>query len=686
MEEGKLTCPTCLKSYPIPEGGLQKLPPNTFLNNLLETIEQFSERDQIKCVCENEGQPEYYCQDCRKHLCSTCSDHHKILPMSENHKLHSVEDMQSMTPLQIAALHPPMCSIHDEPLSLFCCNIPICMHCTITVHNAWEGNHKPISISKAYESSKKTLESLKKSTHHCKSILYEGLIAIIENSKNLDESTDKGLRDIDEHVQTMINQVKKNGEKMKNELQMLYKKKKKINYTQKDELTTKISDIDTKLGFLNQLLKSDKVTVIQSSETVITALNERINELPKTEPNDNGQIYFFKNKSQLASLQLSVMGYVSHMRAADYLTLKGPISVTQGQTITVYVIKTDECEIHENQLKAKWTQPTGETNIAEVQECSYGNGKFFVTGKCTSPGFCKIYVTADGEQIKKSPMIIKVEKVGLVKTIDIYNLLIYPHGTKYQRHMNVNYNQKDDCLLVSCGTNEILKYKQSGAYIGKVTLPKGMRVNRMYIMKNGNIAFSDFNNKCIMVCDNNGQVIKSIGQGILTEPAGIYVDEASKLVYVADEVGGLFMFDFVSGQMIRKIGPKNRLLLKMNGVTDVTLTNQGNLLALEFAEPHRLQLFDNEGRFIKVLVEAGYENGEVRNPRRIVVDLDDNIIILSKHKLQLLSDNGSFIKRIDKQEDGINGPMGLCIISYCPRRVAVANSEAKFNPIQIFNY
>ena len=49
----------------------------------------------------------------------------------------------------------------------------------------------------------------------------------------------------------------------------------------------------------------------------------------------------------------------------------------------------------------------------------------------------------------------------------------------------------------------------------------------------------------------------------------------------------------------------------MSGVIDVTLTNQGHLLVLDYNN-NRLQQFDNEGRFMKVLVKGGDGNGKVR--------------------------------------------------------------------------
>ncbi|XP_033124445.1 E3 ubiquitin-protein ligase TRIM31-like, partial [Anneissia japonica] len=167
--KGELICPTCSKSYPIPEGGLQKLPPNTFLNKLIETIDQFSKKDPIKCACKK-GEAQQY-------------------------------------------------------------------------------------------------------------------------------------------------------------------------------TTARIADSTC-------ALLSDEGTAMLSSETLITALKDRIKELPKTEPDDNGHINSLVNKEQKASLKEYEMGTVTQ-RAADFLTLKGEESVTEGQTIVVKIIKPDECKVHANQLKAK---------------------------------------------------------------------------------------------------------------------------------------------------------------------------------------------------------------------------------------------------------------------------------------------------------------------------------------------
>ncbi|XP_033116547.1 tripartite motif-containing protein 2-like [Anneissia japonica] len=534
--KGKLTCPTCSKSYAIPKGGLQKLPLNTFLINLLETIEQIDKRDEMKCFCEK-GEAKNYCQECRLYLCSTCSNCHNTLPVSTNHKLHTVENVQSMSAQDFALLCLPLCLLHNKPVEFYCteCKTSICINCTLMGHKLWEVKHKPIRIS--------------------------------------------------EVLQTL-----------------------------------------TETGLKN---------------------------------------------NESASLQKCDIRNVNTARVTECLMLQREESVSQDQTV-IKIIKTDECEIHANQLKATWTHPTGETYTTEIEEDK--NGIYFVTGNNLRPGICKLDVNVDGEAIKQSPMMVKIEKVAvLINTIKINQI--------YVRDVVMC---EDDCLLVSCSTNVILKYKQSGENIGKVTLARSVQVYKMQKLKNGNIAFSDWGNQCIQICSMNGQLVKSVGKEVLKNPFGIHVDEGSNIVYVADWETRCVLLSIDSGEMIRKIGSQGNIQQgKMIGMVDVTLTKEGHLLILEYSN-HRLQLFDKEGMWVKVLIKAGDENGKIRNPDGVVVDADDNIIISCKNKLQLFSKNGNFIKRIDKDDDGINNPEGIAIISYYPRKVAVANNGDK--TLKIFNY
>ncbi|XP_071961288.1 tripartite motif-containing protein 2-like [Antedon mediterranea] len=665
----KETCPTCSKSYQIPEGGLKKLPPNTFLNNLLETIEQFTNTDQTKCICGKEGKAKTYCQDCRQYLCQNCSGAHKNIRACKNHKLHSVEDVQSMSVSEINAMHPPLCSIHNEPLTVFCkiCDVAICIHCQLMDHKEWEGKdkHTIISITDAFKTFKQKSAELEKVAKQCTDRLNDDLKVMTDDVTKLDAKREKSLRGIENHVEELVRRIKDSGDKLKSEVDAMYKIKRKTTDADIEDVTTTVSFINTNINLLHHLGKGNEATAMLSGNDVIRALDDRINEVSKL--TYDAEIKFVKNSQQIISLQKDI-GIVTG-RTADRLELRGDYNVTVGESISVKIIKTDESEINTNDLKVTLTQPTGKTIIPEVEEDI--NGDYTVIGRCTSAGICKVDVRVDGEHIKKSPMSIKVQE-RLLKTIKIDNVKV----------RDVVFLD-DNCLGVSYKDNVIHKYKESGEDIGKVTLSEGMQVNRMYTMNNGNIAFSDCSNKCITICTMNGEVIKSFGdQGVLKNLRGIHVDEASSVIYVANNED-VAMFNIESGKLIKKIAECDCTGLKCPNISDVAITRQGHILVL-YNIKHCLKLFDKGGKFIKELINEANEDGTVKHPKGVVVDDDDNIIISSSHKLQLFSNSGQFIKRIDKKKDGINDPHGLCILSHHPRRLAVTNNGDK--TVKIFNY
>ncbi|XP_033109040.1 tripartite motif-containing protein 2-like [Anneissia japonica] len=629
---------------------------NSFVDDLLGNTEQ--QRDQIKCVCENEAR--YYCHECRRYLCTNCSDHHTKYPLMENHKLQTLGDMQSKAPNDdLSVLQPLMCSTHNKTLKFFCeqRKHPICEECI-------NANQNPIPISEAFEEFKISATELKENAKDFIDNLQRGVNGVRQTDTKLEESKETCLKDIDDIVQELINKINENKDDMKNKVQTIYKNKKRVLNMQISELTTKISDVKKPLARLNMLLKGDKTKAMHLSNRVYEGLIEKLDRSTYTKPNDDGKIYFFKDISSL-QWQCNIGNVTETM--ADHLALKGGEDVTQGQPIVVKVCKTDEYEIDANYMRATWTQPTGETTITQVEED--GNGGHVVTGKCTSPGVCTLDVSVDSKPIRQSPMRIKVIKEGLIHTIKIEEVTVSDV---------VFYD--DNRMLVSCQTKDIFRYKQSGEYIEKVTLSEGVKVNRMYKIKNGGLAFSDCGNKCIALIDMNDQVVKSIGQGKLTNPKGLHVDESN--VYVADW-NCIFVFNIDNGQVIRRIQQERN-------VPDITLTKGGNVIVLydqnsnftyynNTKEQCIIQALDNEFKFLKNIVKAD----RMWKPRGVKVDADDNIIIASEHKLELFSIDGIFIKRIDKEDDGINIPWVLSIANY-PRRVIVANKGN--TTIQIYNY
>ncbi|XP_071950822.1 E3 ubiquitin-protein ligase TRIM45-like [Antedon mediterranea] len=662
-----LSCPTCSKSCSIPEEGLQRLPPNTSVTELLETIEQFTNADQMRCVtCGKEGHPESYCQDCREFLCLNCSGHHKNIRACKNHKLQSVEDVRSMSVKDIIATYPPLCSIHNESLSSFCkiCNIPICIHCSITNHKQWEEKDKHMLhvglSSDELKTLKETSVELEKAANKCTSKLNENLEVILDIDKKLEENKERSLQDIDNHVEEMVARIKESGETLKKEVKTIYNQKKTVTDFQIAELTTAISDINTNICLLHHLKESDGAMAISSGNSIIRALEMRIKEAPKTIPDDNVQINFVKNKQQNASLQEDIGSVIQTSETAISLELNGPECVTTDQVIEVKIIKTAECDLHEKYLEATWRKPSGKIEVDTKQcSCRYITSNNTFKGRSISAGICQVDVSVDGNYIKKSPITIKVEKVGLIKEVRI---------SADNDNVPVDVvRDVNDCMLVSCRSNIIHRYKQSGDYVSKVTLPIDVKVNRMFKMRNGNIAFSDCGEtKSIKICTIDGEVVKSIGESKVISPHGLYVNERTNIVYVCNG-RHLVLFDIKSGKTISEV------FIDKKVVTDLCLTERNILLLGDSC----IYCCDYEGKVSK------YKEFSSRSTLRgIEVDDDDNLLIASGYEVEVFKRySGRSIKSIGKSRELTNA-QGLALLSYYPRRVAVIDD----NKVKIFNY
>ncbi|XP_033120360.1 E3 ubiquitin-protein ligase TRIM71-like [Anneissia japonica] len=656
-----LICPTCYQPCTIPEGGLQKLPPNTFLINLLENVEQFEEENKIKCLC-SKAYAKFYCQNCRNHLCCSCKDQHELFPQLRDHQIHSVEDVKSITSRDLSSLNTPLCSLHkDNALNYYCnvCVTPICTNCTITEHS----EHKHVDISDAFN-------EFVESTVHLKQDVEEFKATMITRRENaqlkaikLEESNEKCKNDINAFVEEMKNLINEMEANLLKELHNVYGRMKKRNICEIDDLNRMASDVDTRWNYISQLLKNNKATALQSSERAVVALQDKIKVFQEVELRDEAEIHFLKENKSYSELKQNGIGCIVEN---DFKMNLDSLTVTRGQTFMIKISKISDK--YASKVNATLTHDD-EITIPKTEH--QRNGDCVISGTCSCVGVWNLNVGLGEIPIKGSPLNISVENIGLRCKHDL------------KEYVTGVVMTNDELLLVANKSNEILKLEESVE--SRINLPKGAKVHRINTLKtNGNIVFSDTGNRCITICKLDGQVIRSIGEGLIGNPYGIDVNERTNELYVADYTNNcIFVFSLESYQLIKKIGSKG----KCNGIvekpSDVTLTKDGHVVVADTLN-HRIQMFDREGSFIQVLVQEGFENGKVKYPRGVVMDEEEHLIVASNHKLQLFEKSGKFIKIIGQQQDGINNPEGVCVVSYYPRRVAVANWNKK--NVLIFNY
>ncbi|XP_033095459.1 uncharacterized protein LOC117100021 [Anneissia japonica] len=311
-KQGQLVCPTCRQSQMIPEGGLQKLYPNIFVNNMLDCFEKVENAGNTKCFCCQQTNTEFYCQQCRISLCSVCVQQHKILPALVSHTLHPMKDIKTMTLQQFSSLHPALCPEHEEPLNYYCtkCETAICIHCTIIKHQNKDGSHHYIDISEAFDKFKQKAAKIEPAVAN--------FINKIENSQKtlklcletLTKHKAMCEQEIDQLVEEAIEIVNEHGIKLKENADFIFEQKKRTIESQDNELMTLLKKVTRTQNFISQLMKSDAATAMESCDKAIVKIKKHIENLPDIKQQGNSDVTVCKERTQLFALREKGIGVI----------------------------------------------------------------------------------------------------------------------------------------------------------------------------------------------------------------------------------------------------------------------------------------------------------------------------------------------------------------------------------------
>lgn len=149
--EALILCPTCRNEINLPPGGVQELPTNFFINNMLDfiSIQSFTSKP-IDCTnCQDGIHAVARCGDCVEFLCEQCLAAHKRTKLTKDHEVLALKDMQTAS-VQEKMHRPLYCSQHDrEILKYYCktCDDPVCRECLIMEHREHDyGYLKDVSM------------------------------------------------------------------------------------------------------------------------------------------------------------------------------------------------------------------------------------------------------------------------------------------------------------------------------------------------------------------------------------------------------------------------------------------------------------------------------------------------------------------------------------------------------------
>jgi DNA-binding beta-propeller fold protein YncE len=174
----------------------------------------------------------------------------------------------------------------------------------------------------------------------------------------------------------------------------------------------------------------------------------------------------------------------------------------------------------------------------------------------------------------------------------------------------------------------------------------------MFVLTRGSTAFSEF--------DADGKFIRSFGEGLYTRSHGFYIDKDDNLW--ATDVGGHIVQKLnPQGQVLLTLGTKGQAgewneaaqTRKLNEPTGVLTGRNGDIFVVQGHTPFtrndpRVLKFDKNGNFIKSWGGKGTEPGKFEVAHGIALDAQGQLWVADREnqRIQIFDQDGAFVKQL----------------------------------------
>jgi DNA-binding beta-propeller fold protein YncE len=233
----------------------------------------------------------------------------------------------------------------------------------------------------------------------------------------------------------------------------------------------------------------------------------------------------------------------------------------------------------------------------------------------------------------------------------------------YDNHQVKVFSGENGSLLQSIGGE--------GKEEGQLTMPLGVAVSR-----EGNFVVADSRNHRLQVFGNDGSFLRTIGckgkaEGELEFPMGVAVDGAGNIA-VADWGNNRVQIFDGQGNFQRIVGRGGSGAGELKCPSGVAVNESGTILVVADGQNHRVQLFEADGTFQRIIGHPDSEvaanadgDGELNGPMGIALDAGGNIMVADKSdRIQVFRQDGTFIRAVGRNGRGrgeLNGPGGVAV-------------------------
>ncbi|XP_077986169.1 tripartite motif-containing protein 2-like [Glandiceps talaboti] len=667
VKENAITCPICKRSHPLPGSGVEGIGTNSFLNNLVDT---FNKRDDntsesIKCMgCEN-GESTTHCIECCLPICENCVRAHKRFPMSRSHRLVTLDEFNTAKCDDPASVQPPMyCPRHQNyELEFYCdtCDGTICLKCTTLEHPRPE--HKYRCVNDAASDYRKELADMIDKVKVKETEAKHSELAVEKISESLDNCFTSEGKKLKDHVANTIEEVtrliQENCARLMTEMTDEYHERKTNLNAQLKGLIIAQSDLRNAREYTEKLVEYGNAAQLMSAKKGIsTQMTEILKVETKTEPREDDYMEF---RPYDDFCREKSVGNVISVDANMYKVTASPNFVRVDEEIAVTVAADTRLKrVAPERVLVLVKKPDNTTE--NVIACDNEDGTMTLKTHGKMEGEHELLISVNKKPVQGSPVVVKViPKKGLVSSFGEQGSgvgqLSGPWGVTMTRNRHA--------LVCDRNNHRLQSFSLSGKHQSMFTFQNVGYPITPYdaaVSVDGNIFITDNGNEQILVCDENGKLIRCFGNGKCGEPISITISPTNGKVYVVDLSAHCIHVYNQDEECIKSFGSQGNMDGQFFQPSSACIDDTGNVYVSEYGN-HRVQVFDADGHFLYSFGNMRSGDGQLNSPRGLCLDKHGYVYVADSGNYRVVKyeSRGRFVGRVDSGDTDRMEPFGVCV-------------------------
>ena len=257
----------------IPEGGVDSLPANFFLNNLLSVaaLHDESASSSVGCdICDSGDRPVNRCTTCSCFLCEFCTQAHLRARGTSSHGIVSIKEAKNIG--SVAMAKPLLCNEHEgEVMKLFCatCNKAICRDCTVVEHR----EHEYTFVREAYSSGRESLLNIISETKTMVPMIEQALQSVSDVKTRVQCHAEQAMQNVTNCCDDLTACVNIRRQRLIQTAEEFKVLKLKALGMQQEELEMALASVKTSVEFTEKALKNgSKVEVLNMQKQLASRL------------------------------------------------------------------------------------------------------------------------------------------------------------------------------------------------------------------------------------------------------------------------------------------------------------------------------------------------------------------------------------------------------------------------------